>query len=162
MGRRKSIMFGADAVRCMRRGFSGSSGYTDWRIIINKSQVTDFPAQLTTVEFRDAVGGLSVSTGGLAYASSEHSLHLADDAFDGLSGTYWSTNLYPAMPPWIAYSHTAPVDIAEIFVVNLTTGRSPLEMQIEKSPDGNLWEHVATFTVDPPMISGEGRSFILF
>ena len=86
-----------------------------WRLGFAASQGGSY-VQIAEVAFLDA-GGVDLSVGGVASASSEYSSgYAAGMAFDKATGTEWAT-AYGAIPAWLQYQHAAPVDVAQVRIV---------------------------------------------
>ena len=91
------------------------SAQRTWRLGFAASQGGDY-VQIAEVAFLDA-GGVDLSVGGVASASSEYnSGYAAGMAFDKATGTEWAT-VRGAIPAWLQYQHAAPVDVAQVRIV---------------------------------------------
>ena len=91
------------------------SAQRTWRLGFAASQGGIY-VQIAEVAFLDA-GGVDLSVGGVASASSEYSGgYAAGMAFDKATGTEWAT-VGGAIPAWLQYQHAAPVDVAQVRIV---------------------------------------------
>lgn len=91
------------------------SAQRTWRLGFKSSQGGSY-VQIAEVAFLDA-GGVDLSVGGVASASSEYSSsYAAGKAFDKATGTEWAT-VGSAIPAWLQYQHAAPVDVAQVRIV---------------------------------------------
>ena len=91
------------------------SAQRTWRLGFAASQGGGY-IQLTEVAFLDG-GGIDLSVGGVASASSVYSgSYAADKAFDKSTATDWCTAA-GAFPAWLQYQHAVAVDVAQVRIV---------------------------------------------
>jgi len=162
-------MFGADAVRCMRRGNGGSAlgGHKWWRVYVTETQnPSESFVNIGEVEFRSQIGGQSESVGGVAVASSSYTpYYFPEGAFDGsllTSSNTWSSNAVTTPPQWIGYEHVAEIDVVEVLIASgYNAGRAPFDFQIQFSDDGEVWETKASFAGEAGWVNYEARVFAL-
>jgi hypothetical protein len=117
-----------------------------WRI---RSPVTfdstGYVLDCAEVQFRSAIGGANVATGGVAISSSDFSGgFVAANAYDANTATAWNSAIAPlggALPgQWIGYHFAAVVDIVEIMWQSRNGFMAdPKDIYVDWSDDGIAW-----------------------
>lgn len=127
----------------------GGAGHRYWRVRNTTSQ-TFFG--LHDLQFRTALGGPDVATGGTAIASSEYdSQHLDDYAFDvGGYRNFWSTLSGSGTNGWIGYDFGSNKDIIEVAFWTNDASRLPGTFEVQYSDDSSSWTTLFTQTVSSP------------
>ncbi len=120
------------------------AAHTHWRVLFTRSNTSGTDIWLDEVSFR-SVADADLSVGGVASASASFSAaFLPNLAFDKTLATngWVSTTAFPC---WIAYAHTAPVDVDSVLVTVSSDPSASDEMPldgsvfIEWSDDGTNW-----------------------
>ncbi|QJA43160.1 hypothetical protein [Phaeobacter phage MD18] len=101
---------------------------------------------LGSIEFRDAIGGANIATGGTPLASGELAGFEKANAFDGSSATSWKV----ARPPseaWIGYHFSSPVSVREVALLAASpdNSESPVAFLLEYSSDAISWNLMEVF-----------------
>ena len=122
------------------------SAHRYWRIYITATVGGGY-IELSEVEWRDALGGANLATGGVASESSYDDIgSTGAHAFDGDAVTRWATAGGQATPSWLAYDFGAAVEPASLMIRNAQNppsgnpiGNAPSAFRIEYSDDGLNW-----------------------
>lgn len=113
----------------------GGAGHRHWRLYFPNAgnQYLAF----SEVEMYSAIGGPNRCGSGTVSASSVYGANAAANAFDGNTGTLWSTNVFSGAH-WLAYDFGTPVDVVQFKLRNAPTNyQSPVTLQY--SDDGSSW-----------------------
>lgn len=92
--------------------------------------------RIAELEFRDAVGGSNIATGGTALASGG----MVANAFDGDPDTFWDGSDDPAT--FIGYDFGTPVAVREFAIrpsTSVTNNATPYVFDLQWSDDGSTW-----------------------
>lgn len=111
-----------------------------WRVYVTRVQ-NHGNTTFSAVEFRGAVGGANLATGGTALSSGDFSGRPASNAFDTNPATIWSSA--GVAPNWIGYDFGSAVSIAEVALTlqNDATfyDQAPLDCLVQSSDDASAW-----------------------
>ena len=106
-----------------------------------------------TMGLYGTVGGATIAidpTNGTASASSEDSTSFsASKAFDGDTGTMWSSESQPSYPQWIMFDFGSPTSVAEYGVSEAyddgaNNDRSAKDWILQGSDDNSVWTDLDT------------------
>lgn len=120
-----------------RFGAAGPTPHRYWGFLFP----TGVNVGLNEVQFRTAIGGPNVATGGTAYATSSFSgTYLPANAFDGNAGTWWNNAGNAANSRlWYDFGAANPKMIVEGTYYYADVGRAPADVILQYSDDGVTW-----------------------
>jgi hypothetical protein len=141
----------------------GRTNAIGWRVNITDNQSASI-VQLAEVIFAGTVSGATLCTGGGATADwSFHAFgRYPSNAFDGNTGTQWSTGTVTNNGR-IGYIFPAPTDAAELRMTNGSTDPSgaPKDFTVQYTEDGVTWTTVLTQTGITGWAPGTYKAFTL-
>jgi hypothetical protein len=128
--------------------WSGAGSKEVWRIFMT-SEPAGGTVELREIGMMTSIGGSSVATGGLVFATSSGSTDPSSSstsaAFDG-TNIYWSQWEFSDTPTWIGYKFASAVDLRQItLTIDFYTERGPTDFTLDYW-DGAAWVTEATFT----------------
>lgn len=142
--------------------FPNCGSHRYWRILANgnitTSQTWDIyeiemyeyvDPSTSTVQSDDTTYSDNLCIGGAAIATSEQNATSAkENAFDGNSNTYWTSNLTePLLSRAIGYDFGVSHTIRKIVVTTTqNTAGTPSAFKVQKSTDGTTWTDVLNYT----------------
>jgi hypothetical protein len=155
MGWRKPIMFGADAVRCMRRGNGGGGGgsHIYWRQYITRTRLNSgYRIEAAEIEFLNGGEDLCITVGGIPSGSPQYSTFTIDLAFDRVLSSAFLTSQYEEGDLFIQFEFNTPVEVTEFAYTcedsSNRIDRTPKDFEIQFSDDGVNWTTVFSVVDD--------------
>ncbi len=150
-------MFGADAIRCMKRP-GGVQGYKFWRLYITETRAhlnygdSAYSCELVEVEFRETPGVRQRAAGGTPSHSTADSWRTSGYCFDGDladSTLVWRTPQNNPPPQWVQYEFAEPISCLQLSIIGPTNAGSrnysaPHAFELQGSNDGVTYTAVLT------------------
>lgn len=135
---------------------------TRWRVSITDTEGggSTWYCAAARVEMMTTRGGADQCSGGTAVASSENGTHVADDAFDTDSATYWQAT---SIAGWIEYQFAATKAIKEVaitFPTAISKNYGPKDFTVEYH-DGSKWVIAGTWREETERSAAERRTYQL-
>lgn len=134
-----------------------------WRVKINSS-IDPAPVNHTGIreaEFRDAVGGVDLATGGTAFQGGPGSDfgNGVNAPWDGNSGNIWARSDSSGFGMFFGYMWATPKAVWEVALTQASTEAAPLDWEFQYSDDttnGTDGTWTTAFTAWEPSWSGDG------
>jgi hypothetical protein len=120
---------------------------------------------LARLEFRDAVGGTNLATGGTASASANNPGETPANAFDGNNATVWSAPkaAYSLNAnTWLKYDFGSAVEVAEVAIrsrADTAPQQTPCVVLVQSSTDDSTWTDRALWVADSAWSLAQWRTF---
>lgn len=136
--------------------------YSAYRILVHASVAGDGAGYCEVAELElfpgNSVDGSSLLTGGEASASSTYGgAYTPDSAFDGSTGSGWSSAYNDVIGSWLGYQLPAQVPVGAMRITASAINHAPSEVTLQGSNDeGVTWTDIRRFTFEYSQIGGIG------